>query len=87
MLSGMKPLPKALLIFLPIALAIGLYMKFAPEKKVEPVVVPVAVQVVPAGAAVVVAPTPAPATVVEPAPVADEAQNSGMKALMQKGKK
>ena len=86
MLSGMKPLPKALIIFLPIALAIGLYIKFAPEKKVELVATPVVVEVVPAEAAVVIAPlvvtTPA-----QPAHVAVEAQDAGMKALLEKGKK
>lgn len=86
MLSGMKPLPKALIIFAPIALAIGLYVKFAPEKKIEQVVAPIAVQVVPveSAAPVVVAPVATPAA--EPAPIA-EAQDAGMKALLQKGKK
>lgn len=79
MLSGMKPLPKALIIALPIVIAVTLYIKFAPEKKVEPVVAPVAVQAVPAETAVVPAP--------ESAPVATEGQSEGMKALLQKGKK
>ena len=79
MLSGMKPLPKALIIFLPIAIAIGVYVKFAPEKKVEPI----EVQVAPAEAAVI-----QPAVIQQPqAPVADDNQSAGMKALLEKGKK
>ena len=84
MLSGMKPLPKALIIFLPIAIAIGVYVKFVPEKKVEPVAPPVAVQVVPAEASAV---QPAPAATEPQASVVDEGQNAGMKALLEKGKK
>ncbi len=90
MLSGMKPLPKALIIFAPIALAVFLYIKFVPEKKVEAPVAPVAVQVVPAEQpALTVEATPVPATAL-PAPVqaAEPAdQSAGMKALLEKGKK
>lgn len=81
MLTGMKPLPKALIIFLPIALAIGAYVKFAPQAKVEPIVTPI---VVPVEAALSIVTTPA---FVEPTPIVDNNQNAGMKALLEKGKK
>ena len=87
MFANMKPLPKALIIFVPIALAVFLGTKFLPEKQVPPVVTPVAVQVVPAETAVV--PTPVAATS-EPAQapvVEDSSQSAGLKALLQKGKK
>lgn len=96
MLSGMKPLPKALIIFVPIALLVWAGVKFMPEKKVEPVVAPVAVQVVPAEDPVVTkaaqrlqAPIEAPASVIE-APVQKgnvTSGDAGMDALLNAGKK
>ena len=81
MLSGMKPLPKALIIAAPIVLAVFLYVKFVPEKKVE-VVEPVATQAAPTEPVIMtVVPT-------EPVPVVvEQPQDAGMKALLEKGKK
>jgi len=95
MFAGMKPLPKALIIFLPIALAIGAYIKFAPEKKVvAPVAVeaPVVVTPVPSEAATAAKAQEAPSA---PAPVAEPVEatgnvtsgDAGMKALLKAGKK
>ena len=47
---------------------------------------PIAVQVVPAEAAVI-QPVAVQPAVIPQAPVADEGQNAGMKALLEKGKK
>lgn len=93
MLTGMKPLPKALIIFLPIALAVWVSVKFMPEKKVEPVVTPIAAQVVPAEQPKFESQSGDPSAKAEtvqvsPVPVTeDNSQSEGMKALLQKGKK
>lgn len=87
MLTGMKPLPKALIIFLPIALAVWVSVKFMPEKKVEPVVPPIAAQVVPAETAVAPAPVAATSEPAQAPVVEDSSQSAGLKALLQKGKK
>lgn len=89
MFSKMKPLPKALVIFVPIALAIFLYTKFVPEKAPEPVVVAPAIEASPTP--VVVAPSqkvvlPEVNAAIEAAKPVEE-PSAGMKALLEKGKK
>ena len=100
MFKNMKPLPKALIIFVPIALAIGGYMKFGPEPKVESPT-PVVQQVEPT---VVSAETPTSvrlkfdkqegdtvakpeAAPVESAPAETINDNAGLAALLKAGKK
>lgn len=48
MFKNMKPLPKALVIGLPIALAVWAYVQFAPKKVPGPVAAPVEITAVPA---------------------------------------
>lgn len=92
MFNNMKPLPKAIMIAAPIALAVWGYTTFAPKKVAAPVVAPIAVTTVPAESAAV---AHAAALVEAPAPQVQETPtqsnvtsgDAGMAALLKAGKK
>jgi len=95
MFNNMKPLPKAIMIAAPIALAVWGYTTFAPKKVAEPVVTPVVVTAVPAeseavtrAAAMVEAPV-ATAPQVQEAPAQSNVTSgdAGIAALLKAGKK
>lgn len=96
MFSKMKPLPKALIIGVLIAVPIWAYVQFAPKSESKPAVVVEAPTPVPAeseavkrAAALVEAPAPQPTP--QPAPAAPignvSSGQAGLDALMKAGKK
>ena len=101
MFKDMKPLPKAILIAVPIALAVWAYTAYGPKDKPAPVQAPVEITVVPAESeavkraeALISQPKAEAPQAPQPEPQAQEAPQgnvssgaAGMAALLKAGKK